>query len=68
MSDDELKKLGVSRLGDRVILRNLCKNAERKFRACMARCMVAVNTKYCFEGYAYMHQSISKLQDMLLWK
>ena len=31
MSDDELKKLGVSRLGDRVILRNLCKNAERKF-------------------------------------
>jgi hypothetical protein len=30
MSDDDLKKLGVAHLGDRVILRNICKNLQRK--------------------------------------
>ena len=31
MKDEDLKKLGVDRLGDQVVLRNLCKNMQRKF-------------------------------------
>lgn len=30
MSDEELKGLGIEHLGDRVILRNICKNMTRK--------------------------------------
>ena len=30
MNDEELTKLGVTRLGDRVVLRSVCKNMQSK--------------------------------------
>lgn len=36
MSDEELQNLGVTHMGDRVILKNICKNINRKhFVLCM---------------------------------
>ena len=35
MSDDELTSLGVQHMGDRAILRNICKNMKRMLWACI---------------------------------
>ena len=35
INDDELTSLGVQHMGDRVILRNICKNMKRMLWACI---------------------------------